>query len=333
MSNKVLFKSKSDITNFFNSEANQSREIKDGDLTNIKQLKLNNLEETLLNFCLKANQKIFELGKSMENLKKHNGLGEGEEGVGGGANASGNGGGERSSNPQQERGRAREREERGREEWDVSNNFKHKFNRLNNRLDYLESQVDENATRLRKGTLICSSSSKEGHSLLQPIMARSNGANVSTNNKCTEDELVQVLELIQKKYRVQLVPSNISASHWLPNGSFIIRFNDRGINSPWQKLVEAMAEGGDRNINLFLNFNLTRKRLSLLAEVRRFKKEKKIEKYEVNENGQISIRVRSKWMKVTQHYSKKTDIQPSEMIYTYSNYKLQTTVEDLYSRS
>ena len=149
MSNKVLFKSKSDITNFFNSEANQSREIKDGDLTNIKQLKLNNLEETLLNFCLKANQKILELAKSMENLKKHNVLGEGEEGVGGGANASGNGGGERSSNPQQERGRAREREERGREEWDVSNNFKHKFNRLNNRLDYLESQVDENATRLR----------------------------------------------------------------------------------------------------------------------------------------------------------------------------------------
>ena len=97
--------------------------------------------------------------------------------------------------------------------------------------------------------------------------------------------------------------------------------------------VEAMAEGGDRNINLFLNFNLTRKRLSLLAEVRRFKKEKKIEKYEVNENGQISIRIKSKWMKITHHYSKKTYIQPSELIYTYSNYKLQTTVEDLYSRS
>ena len=330
MSNNVLFKSKSDISSFFNNEANQNREINEGDITNIKQLKLNNFEETLFNFCLKANKKILELCKTVESLKS---LGEREEGVGGEASASVNGGGERSPNSQQERGRAREREERGREEWDATNSFKHKFNRLNNRLDYLESQVDENATRLRKGTLICSSSSKEGHSLLQPIMARSNGANVSTNNKCTEDELVQVLELIQKKYRVQLVPSNISASHWLPNGSFIIRFNDRGINSPWQKLVEAMAEGGDRNINLFLNFNLTRKRLSLLAEVRRFKKEKKIEKYEVNENGQISIRIKSKWMKITHHYSKKTDIQPSELIYTYSNYKLQTTVEDLYSRS
>ncbi len=331
MSNNVLFKSKSDISSFFNNEANQNREINEGDITNIKQLKLNNFEETLFNFCLKANKKILELCKTVETLKS---LGEREEGVGGEASASVNGGGERCSNSHQERGRAREREERGREDaWDASNNFKQKFNRLNNRLDYLESQVDENATRNRKGTLICSSSSKEGHSLLKPIMARNNGANVSTNNKCTEDELVQVLELIEKKYRVQLVPSNISASHWLPNGSFIIRFNDRGINSPWQKLVEAIAEGGDRDINLFLNFNLTRKRLSLLAEVRRFKKDKKIEKYEVNENGQISIRVKSKWMKITHHYSKKTDIQQSELIYTYSNYKLQTTVEDLYSHS
>ena len=44
MSEKV-FKSKSDITNFFNSQANQLNEISDGDVTNIKQLKLNNFKK------------------------------------------------------------------------------------------------------------------------------------------------------------------------------------------------------------------------------------------------------------------------------------------------
>lgn len=334
MSEKVIFKSKSDITNFFNSQANQLNEISDGDVSNIKQLKLNNFEEALFSFCLKANKKIQVLSEMLESFKKDNGnLGEREEGVGRGVSASAIGGGEGSPNSRQERGRAREREERKDEQWETSNSFRQKFNRINNRLDYLESQVDENSTRLRKGTLICSSSNKEGQSLLKPIMAMSNATNTGTNNKCTEEDLKQVLELIDKKYKVKVNPSNVSASHWLPNGSFIIRFTDRGFNSPWQQLVEAMAEGGDRNVNVFLNFNLTRKRLSLLTEVRRLKQEKKIEKYEVNENGQISIRIKSKWMKITHHYSKKTDIQPSELIHTYSNYKLQTTVEDLYSRS
>ena len=112
MSEKV-FKSKSDITNFFNSQANQLNEISDGDVTNIKQLKLNNFEEALFSFCLKANKKIQVLSEMLESFKKSNGnLGEREEGVGRGVSASVIGGGEGSPNSRQERGRAREREER-----------------------------------------------------------------------------------------------------------------------------------------------------------------------------------------------------------------------------
>ena len=61
------------------------------------------------------------------------------------------------------------------------------------------------------------------------------------------------------------------------NGRNIIRFTKRGVNSPWHKLVEAMGEAGDRKFNLYLNFNLTRKRLALVSDVCRYKKENKIE--------------------------------------------------------
>jgi hypothetical protein len=89
-----------------------------------------------------------------------------------------------------------------------------------------------------------------------------------------------------------------------------------------------MGEGGDRKFNLYLNFNLTRKRLALLSDVRRYRKEKKIEKYDVNENGQISIRIHKKWMKITHHYSK-----DNSLIQTYSNFKLQQTVDELFNYS
>ena len=333
---KVQFSSKDEICDFFNSKANQFCENENGDFSsNIKLPKLNKYEEIMAKFCVMAQKKIELLEKTVTSLKEKN-KSVGEEGlVGGNVGGSDNGEGGRSgSNPQQARGRARVREEgerRSSEEWNLPTQLRQNLSRMNNRMDCLESQVDENSTRLRKGTLICSSSNADGKSLLTPIMPKAGPQDPEgkkSNQPCSLEELMKVLDLIDQKYKVKLNTADISASHWLPSGSFIIRFTNRGVNSPWHKLVEAMGEGGDRQFNLYLNFNLTRKRLALLSDVRRYKKEKKIEKYDVNENGQISIRIHKKWMKITHYYSKE-----NSLIVTYSNSKLQQTVDDLFNYS
>ncbi len=331
---KVQFNSKDEICDFFNNKANQLCDDENGDLSNIKLPKLNKYEEIMARFCVIAQKKIEILEKTLSSLKE-NKKSVGEEGVEGGFDGgSDNGEGGRGSNPSQARGRARVREEgerRRSEDWEVPLHVRQNLSRINNRMDYLESQVDENSTRLRKGTLICSSSDAEGKSLLKPIMPKAGPQDPEgkkANQPCSLEELKKVLDLIDQKYKVKLDSADIAACHWLPSGSFIIRFNDRGVNSPWHKLIEAMGEGGDRKFNLYLNFNLTRKRLALLSEVRRFKREKKIEKYDVNENGQISIRIHKKWMKITHHYSKE-----NSLIFTYTNFKLNETVNELFNYS
>ncbi len=332
---KVQFSSKDEIFEFFNCKANQLRENENGDFSNIKlPPKLNKCEETMVRFCVMAQQKIEFLEKTLSSLKENKSGGEGGE-AGGNFGGSVDGeGGTGGSNPSQARGRARVREEgerRRSEEWELPAEVKQNLSRINKRMDFLESQVDENSTRLRKGTLICSSSDANGNSLLKPIMPKAGPQDPDgkkSNQQCSLEELMKVLDLIEKKYKVKLNSADISACHWLPSGSFIIRFTNRGVNSPWHKLIEAMGEGGDRNFNLFLNFNLTRKRLALLSDVRKYKKEKKIEKYDVNQNGQISIRIHKKWMKITHHYSK-----DNSLIQTYSNFKLQKTVDELFNYS
>ena len=329
---KVHFSSKEEVCDFFNNKANQFAENEDGDFANIKLPKLNKHEEIMVKFCFLAQKKIDILEQTVNNMKQEN-MSVGVKRRGEIVDGSDGEGGKSGSNPLQARGRARVREEgerRRSEEWELPVQFKQNLSRMNNRLDFLESQVDENSTRLRKGTLICSSSNADGNSLLKAIMPKAGPEDPEgkKNQPCSLEELMKVLDLIDQKYRVKLNSADISASHWLPSGSFIIRFTDRGVNSPWHKLVEAMGEGGDRKFNLYLNFNLTRKRLALLSDVRRYRKEKKIEKYDVNENGQISIRIHKKWMKITHHYSK-----DNSLIQTYSNFKLQQTVDELFNYS
>ena len=50
------------------------------------------------------------------------------------------------------------------------------------------------------------------------------------------------------------------------------------------------GDGFDKDVNLFLNFQLTKKRAKLAQAVRLARKEKKIFKFYVNQNGVIKIK-------------------------------------------
>ena len=201
----------------------------------------------------------------------------------------------------------RSRDHSGKDNWNIAGNssLRKDMIHIHNRIKELESQVDENSQRLRKATLVASSSELRGwKSELKRIQG-------DKNSKVSE--LERILILINRKYAVEVTDLEIFANHWLPNGCYILKFVYRNTdNSCWQRLIEAMRKGGDKNFNFYLNFNLTRKRLSLFKTVRNLKKDGKIALWSVDCNGTISImHLNEQWQKLTHHYSKEGDLIPT----------------------
>ena len=199
------------------------------------------------------------------------------------------------------------RRDLSKEQWDIAgnSNLRRDYIAICNRIKFLESQVDENSQRLRKATLIASSSDLRGLESELKKIQQDHNTNVS--------DLQKVLLLIKRKYGVEVDEMEIFANHWLQNGSYILKFVYRNTeNSSWQRLLDAMRTGGVKNFNFYLNFNLTRKRLSLFKTVRKLKYDGKIALWNVDCNGTISImHLNEQWRKLTHHYSKEGDLIPT----------------------
>ena len=195
----------------------------------------------------------------------------------------------------------------GKDNWNIAGNTTLRRDMLSicNRIKELESQVDENSQRLRKATLVASSSDLRG--------LKSELKKIQQDDNSDASVLERVLFLIKRKYGIEVSELEIFANHWLPNGSYILKFVYRNTdNSCWQRLIEAMRKGGDKTFNFYLNFNLTRKRQSLFRTVRKLKYDGKIALWSVDCNGTISImHLNEQWRKLTHHYSKEGDLIPT----------------------
>ena len=108
------------------------------------------------------------------------------------------------------------------------------------------------------------------------------------------------LGLIRKKFAVEVPQEDLATVHYLPRG-IIVRFNNLRPGSAWDKLCHAIKSGnkeGNQDMPLYANFQLTRKRSTLLYQLRVLKREKHIAKFYSDENGNISLRVEEKGPKV-----------------------------------
>ena len=72
-----------------------------------------------------------------------------------------------------------------------------------------------------------------------------------------------------------------------------IRLFSRREDSAWHLLTEGMKSGGNfkKDVNVFINFQLTNKRAKLAKIVRKARKDSKIHKYIINQNGAIKVKV------------------------------------------
>ena len=99
-----------------------------------------------------------------------------------------------------------------------------------------------------------------------------------------------VIRLIKEKANVTVKPSEIMGKK--VNNAFIVRINDKKPDSSWHQLTEGLRTGNnfDRDLNVFINYQLTNRRADLAKSVRMARKDRKIAKYNIDQNGRIRIK-------------------------------------------
>ena len=101
-----------------------------------------------------------------------------------------------------------------------------------------------------------------------------------------------IVQLALSKYGTTLKEDDISSCHYLPKGGIFFSLWNMRPGSPSAALTEAIKTSKDKTKNIYINFMMTRRRSSLLFEVRRLKKQKKIARYYSDEKGTITIKVK-----------------------------------------
>ena len=109
-----------------------------------------------------------------------------------------------------------------------------------------------------------------------------------------EDEVVEtVINFAKDKYKVDIPENEISTCYALKKGGIVLGFWNFGRGSAFQKLVSAIKSNKDvnKNMNVYFNYMLTKKRNNLLYKVRELKRKEgaKIKKFFTDENGTISV--------------------------------------------
>ena len=146
----------------------------------------------------------------------------------------------------------------------------------------LESDKDVLAQKWKVGTIILQSN-KKGRDPL-----------VKLEKEVKEEELAKhATYLIKEKTGVIIEEGDLSKCHFVPGGGLKVRFKEVKRGSKFNKIVDAIKRptNEQKNINLYANFELTKKRNGLLYEVRKAKRENRIAKYFVDFDGNIEVQI------------------------------------------
>ena len=146
-----------------------------------------------------------------------------------------------------------------------------------------EDEIDECRQRSLKGNFIISSvadNAKRRVSLIKSDQQlREDGESLTEH----------IIDLAKRKYDVSISGEDIQACHRLPNNQVILRLWKRTSNSSWSRLAGGIKSGMNSGFNVYFNFQLTKRRINLMYELRQLRRGNRIRKFLTDENGQISI--------------------------------------------
>ena len=88
------------------------------------------------------------------------------------------------------------------------------------------------------------------------------------------------MSLVEEKYPVKLEGQDIQDCHYLPGGSILLRVWNTAPKSCFRLLVDRIKSGkGKQDVPLYINFQMTKRRSTILFHLRNLKREGKIQKY------------------------------------------------------
>ena len=162
----------------------------------------------------------------------------------------------------------------------------HKLDALKKENIKLKTEIDETRQRGMKGNLIVSCPAKNGTTKA----VHEEGA-----NKRLESDTEMVVRLINEKAQVKFPLQDVVACHPMGDSdknTYVIIVINRKPRSAWDSLVAAMrkASNMDRNVHVYINFQLTQERAALAKAVRKAKSDDKLAGYSVDHNCKIKIK-------------------------------------------
>ena len=179
---------------------------------------------------------------------------------------------------------------------------------MRTKTELLEKQLDEARQRGLKGNIIVSSPNlpaknpgQSDRQSIRKLLRQGDTAGV-------ESDLDYSLRLIAMKTGVRAPKEDIGACHVLPSKpnqepSYIITFVNRKEDSAWDAITSCMMAGGCQNkrfsmnpeVNVFLNFQVTKARAELAKIVRKARFEGKFDREGINTNGQVRAKIAGRW--------------------------------------
>ena len=164
--------------------------------------------------------------------------------------------------------------------------------KLKTEIGDLNNEIDETRQRGIKGNLIISSPQNDK----QETIAKKQmvGGQLESDTK-------MVIRLIKEKTGVVVDEKDVIACHPIgkkENHAYVIRLGDRKDGSAWNILTEGMRTGKNsatqenfnKQVHLYINYQLTQKRAKLAMAVRKARTDQKIIKYYINQNGEIKVK-------------------------------------------
>ena len=166
---------------------------------------------------------------------------------------------------------------------------------MEKKCENLEIKYDEVRQRGMKGNLIVSSPErKTGDGRLDSLAFRRQTWDNVENSYREENDLEMIVRLVQWKTGVWIPYHEVVACHPFgkkENRTYILSISNRCPGSSWDIITQGMRTGKTfTNYNIFINFQLTDRRIEVSKKVRQAKKDSLIQKYSVDANGKIWIK-------------------------------------------
>ena len=100
--------------------------------------------------------------------------------------------------------------------------------------------------------------------------------------------------MIQQKTTVTIPEKDIVACHRIGRNkeshTYILSVANRKPGSAWESITAGMRKGFKDNSNIFINYQLTNRRIEISKAVKKAKKDRLITKYSIDANGKIWVK-------------------------------------------